>query len=106
MGLNIAMNAFKACELIGMPEVRIVLAQATIYLANAKKSNTAIESIDKALYDIQKAGKVFPVPNHLKDTHYKDSTKYGFGEGYVYTHADPKALQTFLPVELKDTKYT
>jgi putative ATPase len=106
MGLDIALNAYKACELLGMPEVRIVLSQATIYLANAKKSNQAIEAIDKALYDIQKNGEIYPVPNHLKDTHYKDSTKYGFGEGYIYTHANPQAAQSFLPEELKNTKYT
>ncbi|MEI7473188.1 MAG: replication-associated recombination protein A [bacterium] len=106
MALNIAINAYKACEILGMPEVRIVLSQAAIYLANAKKSNMSITAIDSALHDIQKNGKIYPVPNHLKDTHYKDSNRYGFGEGYIYTHENPEIKQNFMPEEIKDKKYT
>ena len=102
--LNIAVNAYKAVELLGLPEGRIPLAEAVIYVAKAKKSNSAIMAIDNALSDIEK-GKDYPPPMHLRDAHYKDATKYGFGVGYVYTHADPNFEQQFLPDELVGTKY-
>lgn len=106
MALNIAINAHKACEIIGMPESRIILAQATIYLANAPKSNQAYKAIDNALNDIEKRGKIYQVPDHLKDAHYKDANKYGFGKNYIYTHDFPDIKQDFLPEELKNEKYT
>lgn len=103
--LNVAVNAYKAVELLGLPEGRIPLAQAVIYVARAKKSNEAICAIDGALFDIDK-GKDFPPPMHLRDTHYKDAKKYGFGDGYVYSHNAPDIKQQFLPDELKNRKYT
>lgn len=102
--LNVAVNAYKAVELLGLPEGRIPLAQAVIYVARAKKSNESIMAIDKALSDIQ-SGKDFSPPMHLKDTHYKGASKYGFGEGYIYSHNNPDAKQNFLPDELLGTKY-
>lgn len=102
--LNVALNAYKAVELLGLPEGRIALAQAVIYVANAPKSNSAICAIDSALNDIQ-SGLDFPPPNHLRDAHYKDAQKYGFGDGYIYTHANPEVKQQFLPDELIDRKY-
>jgi len=102
--LNIALNAHKAVELLGFPEGRIPLAQAVIYIARARKSNEAIMAIDSALNDIQN-GKDFSPPLHLKDSHYKDASKYGFGNDYIYSHNDPKAKQTFLPNELIGQKY-
>ncbi|MBO5948794.1 replication-associated recombination protein A [bacterium] len=100
----IAMNAHKAVELLGMPEGRIPLAQAVQYVANAPKSNAAICAIDEALSDIAN-GLDFLPPMHLRDAHYKDASKYGFGKGYVYSHANPEYKQQFLPDELKDKKY-
>ena len=102
--MNIAVNAYKAVELIGLPEGRIPLANAVIYVAKAPKSNKACIAIDKALSDIN-SGLDFPPPIHLRDAHYKDAKKYGFGEGYIYTHDAPDIEQQFLPDELVGKKY-
>ncbi len=103
--LNVAINAYKAVELLGMPEGRIPLAQAVIYVARAPKSNETICAIDTAMSDIA-SGKDFPPPMHLRDAHYKDASKYGFGIGYVYSHEAPNIKQQFLPDELVERKYT
>ena len=102
--LNVALNAYKAVELLGLPEGRIPLAQAVIYVAKAPKSNKTVCAIDAALADIE-SGKDYPPPMHLRDSHYKDAKKYGFGEGYIYSHSAPDVEQQFLPDELKDRKY-
>ncbi|MBR6126425.1 replication-associated recombination protein A [bacterium] len=102
--MNIAVSAYKAVELIGLPEGRIPLANAVVYVANAPKSNKACVAIDKALTDIEN-GLDFPPPMHLRDSHYKDAEKYGFGKGYIYTHDAPNVEQQFMPDELKDKKY-
>lgn len=102
--LTVAINAYRASELLGFPEARIPLAQAVEYIARAPKSNKAIVAIDKAISDIN-SGKNYSPPMHLRDAHYKDASKYGFGKGYVYSHSDPEYKQQFLPDELKDTKY-
>ncbi len=103
--LNIALNAYKSVELLGLPEGRIPLAQAVIYVARAKKSNEAVCAIDSALSDIS-AGLDFAPPMHLRDAHYKDASKYGFGVGYVYTPDNPDYDQQFMPDELVGKKYT
>lgn len=103
--LNIAINAHKAVELLGLPEGRIPLAQAVIYVARAPKSNEACMAIDSALSDISQ-GKDFPPPMHLRDSHYKDAKNYGFGVGYVYSHDAPDYEQQFMPDELLGRKYT
>ena len=103
--LNVAVNAYKAVELLGLPEGRIPLAQAVIYVARAPKSNETICAIDAALADIS-SGKDYPPPMHLRDAHYKDAEKYGFGIGYVYSHSAPDVYQQFLPDELAGKKYT
>lgn len=102
--LTVAVNAYRASELLGMPEARIPLAQAVEYVASAPKSNRAICAVDKAISDIY-SGLNFPPPMHLRDSHYKDAAKYGFGKGYVYTHDNPDVEQQFMPNELKDKKY-
>ena len=102
--LTVAINAFRASELLGMPEARIPLAQAVEYIARAPKSNKAIVAIDSAMNDIYN-GLNFQPPMHLRDAHYKDASKYGFGKGYVYSHANPDYKQQFMPDELKDKKY-
>ena len=101
----LAVNAFRACETLGFPEARIPLAQATIYVAKAPKSNQTICAIDEALQDILNNGHNFDVPMHLRDAHYKSAKNYGFGEGYIYSHNSPNAKQTFLPDELIGKKY-
>lgn len=102
--LNVAINAHHAAELLGMPEARIPLAQAVEYVASAPKSNRAICAIDAAISDIM-SGKNYPPPMHLRDAHYKDAEKYGFGKDYIYTHNHPDIKQQFMPDELKDKKY-
>ena len=102
--LNVALNAHRAVELLGLPEGRIPLAQAVEYVANAPKSNKCYMAIDQALSDIQ-SGQDYGVPSHLRDAHYKDAKKYGFGEGYIYSHNNPEAKQSFLPDEIKDKQY-
>lgn len=102
--LVVAVNAYKAVELLGFPEARIPLAMAVEYVARAPKSNKACVAIDTALSDIS-SGKDYPPPMHLRDTHYKDAEKYGFGVGYIYSHDAPDVYQQFLPDELKDCKY-
>ena len=104
MALSLAVSAYQAVELLGMPEARIPLAEAVIYVAKSKKSNQTIMAIDEALSDIRN-GKDYPPPMHLRDSHYSDAKKYGFGEGYVYTHSNPEYKQQFLPDELIDRKY-
>ena len=102
--LNVAVNAYKAVELLGLPEGRIPLAMAVIYVAKAPKSNKAYCAIDGALADIEQ-GKDYPPPMHLRDSHYKDAKNYGFGVGYVYSHEAPDVYQQFLPDELANKKY-
>ena len=102
--MNIAVNAYKAVELIGLPEGRIPLANAVVYVANAPKSNKACIAIDSALSDIE-SGLDFAPPMHLRDAHYSDAKKYGFGVGYKYSHDHPDEYQQFMPDELVDRKY-
>ncbi|MBE7708575.1 MAG: replication-associated recombination protein A [Cyanobacteria bacterium SIG27] len=102
--LLIAEAALRAVEHLGMPEARITLAQAVEFVARAKKSNRAIMAVDRAIADI-KAGDDYLPPKHLRDAHYKDASKYGFGVDYVYTHDNPNYIQQFMPDEIKDRKY-
>lgn len=106
--LLIANAAAIAVEKLGWPEARIPLAQAVIYIARAPKDNSAITAIDNALDDIQNKGLSYPVPDHLKDTHYRDAkSKYGYGVDYKYPHdyTDSRVEQDYLPKELKGKKY-
>lgn len=83
--LRVAIAAQQAVEFIGMPEARIVLGHATIYLATAPKSNRAYLAIDAALEDV-KLGRTLPVPKHLRDGHYQGAKNLGNGIGYLYPH--------------------
>ena len=78
--LQVAVAAAQAVERLGMPEARIVLAQAVTYMASAPKSNSAINAIDKAMRVVQET-KTPPVPVHLQDAHYKSAGKLGHGKG-------------------------
>ncbi len=86
---------------LGLPEARIPLAEAVIFLATCPKSNSAINAIDKAL-DVVKQGKGAKIPNNLLDTHYNGSQNLGHGEGYLYSHNYPHhyVKQQFLPDDL------
>lgn len=85
MALVLANAAFQAAEFIGWPEARIPIAEATIYIATAHKSNTSLKAIDAALADV-KSGVTLPVPEHLRDTHYSGAEALGHGAGYQYAH--------------------
>ena len=91
---------------LGLPEARIPLAEAAIFLATLPKSNSAICAIDAALSDIRN-GKGGEVPDHLRDSHYSGASKLGHGKGYKYPHSYEKhwVSQQYLPDEIKDRKY-
>src|SRR5260364_301067 len=95
-----------ASELIGMPEARLNLAQATIAAATAPKSNAVITAIDGALADVR-AGKGGEVPAHLRDAHYSSAHDLGHGVGYRYAHNFPHgvAKQQYLPDDIASTRY-
>lgn len=103
--LILAQSAFEAINVIGMPEGRIVLSQAALYVANAPKSNSAYKGIDLALEDIKKE-KTQEIPSHLKDAHYSGAKKLGHGKNYLYPHdygGDVK--QDYLPENLVNKQY-
>lgn len=105
--LNVAVSAALAAERLGLPEARIVLSQAaTTYVACAPKSNAAYEAIDKAL-DTVRSTKTPPVPNHLRDSHYKGAGKLGHGQGYLYAHSYPHhyVKQQYLPDGMEDAVF-
>lgn len=84
--LLMATAALKAIEFVGMPEARIPLAQAVIYVACAPKSNASYTAIDAALKDVE-VGRTQSVPRHLRDAHTSGAKKLGNGEGYLYPHS-------------------
>lgn len=104
--LVVAQSAALALQFIGMPEGRLLLAQAVIYAATAPKSNSAYLAIDQALADIRQ-GQIGPVPDHLKDSHYAGAKKLGHGMGYLYPHSYPEGWvqQQYLPDCVKDKRY-
>ncbi len=88
LALVVTHAAHQTAEFVGWPEARIPVAEATIYLATALKSNSSIAAIDAALADVQ-SGRTLPVPEHLRDGHYKGAKQLGHGVGYAYAHAHP-----------------
>ena len=88
MALILATSALEAAEFVGWPEAQIPLAEATIYIATANKSNSAVLAISAALADV-KSGRTLPVPEHLRDTHYQGAERLGHGKGYEYAHDHP-----------------
>ena len=83
-GLTLATSAMQAVEFVGMPEARIILSQATTYLATAPKSNASYLAVDAAIDDI-KLGRTLPVPKHLRSTSYAGAEQLGH-KGYRYAH--------------------
>lgn len=104
--LQVAVAASEAVERLGMPEARIVLSQAAIYVACAPKSNASYMAVDNAL-DIIKNEQSRPVPAHLQDAHYKSAAKLGHGVGYLYAHDYPNhyVKQQYLPDGLENTRF-
>lgn len=106
LGLVVAMSAFHSVERIGMPEARIILAQATTFLAEAPKSNRSYLAIEGALADID-AGQLPPIPLHLRNAPTQGQKTLGHGDGYLYPHDYPGAIvnQSYLPSGSFKTPY-
>lgn len=104
--LVVATSAAQAVERIGMPEARIILAQAASYVACAPKSNSSCMAIDEA-FSVVKNEKTGKIPSHLMDAHYKGAAKLGHGLGYKYAHdfKNHYVKQQYLPDELKDRRF-
>ena len=85
MALVVAVAAHHAVEFIGWPEGELLLAEATVYCATAPKSNASAKGIWDAKADVEQ-GRTLPVPEHLRDTHYKGAARLGHGKGYKYAH--------------------
>ena len=104
--LTAAVNAAQAVQLVGLPEARLNLAQATIHLASAPKSNAVYRAIDGALADVR-AGLAGPVPLHLRDGHYRGATELGHSKDYIYPHDEEYgvARQVYAPEKLRERVY-
>ena len=103
--LLVAVAAAQAVEHVGLPEARLNLAHATIYLATAPKSNAVITAIGAAGRDVHEHGAIRP-PKALRDAHYRGAKKLGHGEGYIYPPSDPRGFEVdYLPEELQGRRY-
>jgi putative ATPase len=103
--LLVAVAAAQAVEHVGLPEARLNLAQAAIYLAKAPKSNASYVALKEATADVREQGHVRP-PDSLRDAHYAGARKLGRGQGYVYPHEDPRGFEiNHLPEELQGKRY-
>ncbi len=105
--LILAVAAAEAVEKIGLPEGRIPLAQAVLYVACAPKSNSSVTAIDAASAHLAAHGTAPQVPQHLRDTHYTDAKKWGYGKGYQYPHEYPHhwVSQSYLPEGMEDIRF-
>ncbi|MDR2083023.1 MAG: replication-associated recombination protein A [Candidatus Ancillula trichonymphae] len=97
-----AVAAASAVERIGMPEARLILAEAVVHVSLSPKSNAVTLAIDEAIADV-KAGPAGPIPEALRDVHYSGAQKLGAGVNYMYAHDEPHhiARQQYLPDELQ-----
>ena len=104
--LVVATSAMQAVTMVGMPEARIILAEATVYVANSKKSNAAYLGIDKALADVANKD-TGTIPMHIRNAPAEGMSKEGYGVGYKYPHDYPKhwVEQQYLPDKMLGTKY-
>ena len=106
MALVVATNASMAVERIGLPEARIILSQAALYIATAPKSNSAIKAIDEAMH-IVTTEKNYQIPGYLRDAHYSGAATLNNGIGYKYPHDYEKnyVKQQYLPDELTGMQF-
>ena len=104
--ISIVKSCVDCAQALGLPEARIPLAEATILLATAPKSNSAIMAIDSAMQDVQ-SGKGQIIPANIQDSHYGGASKLGHGNGYIYPHDFPNhyVKQNYLPTDLKGKRY-
>ena len=105
MALVVAVSAAQAVERIGMPEAKLILSQAAIYVASAPKSNACTEAVFAALRSVQSVQTT--VPAHLQDAHYSGHEKLGHGTGYKYAHDFPNHYveQQYLPDEILGSRF-
>ena len=106
IAMVVANNAAQAVQFVGMPEARIILAQAAVYVASAPKSNACYMAINNALKDIGEKD-IGSIPNYLRDQNYKGAKKAGAGVGYLYPHSyeGNYVKQQYLPDELLEVGY-
>lgn len=106
MALVIANNAMQAVHMVGMPEARIILAEAAVYVSSSPKSNASYLAINKALEDV-KSMDTGEVPMHIRNAPAEGMQQFGYGEGYKYPHDYPghKVEQQYLPDKMVGTKY-
>jgi putative ATPase len=103
--LLVAVAAAHAVEHVGLPEARLNLSQAAIYLARAPKSNASYVALKEATADVREHGHIRP-PDELRDTHYYGAKKLGRGKGYIYPHEDPAGFDAdYLPEQLRGRRY-
>ena len=103
--LEVAVAAAHAVEHVGLPEARLNLSQAAIYLARAPKSNASYVAIKEATRDVREHGHLRP-PDELRDAHYYGAKKLGRGQDYIYPHSDPAGFEVdYLPEQLRGRKY-
>ena len=104
--LTVAVSASLAVERVGMPEAKIILSEAVIYVATAPKSNASCVAVDEAAAEVRNTGNL-PVPAHLQDSHYRGAAKLGRGLGYQYAHDYPNHYveQQYLPYELTGKEF-
>ena len=106
LAAEVAVAAAHAVQFIGMPESKLILSQATTYIACAPKSNACTNAITAAFADVENV-QIKSLPPHLKDAHYKGASDLNRGEGYKYAHDFPGNYvpQDYLPEELRDRVY-
>ncbi|HET9002074.1 MAG TPA: replication-associated recombination protein A [bacterium] len=104
--LLIAVAAAHAVQFVGLPEARIPMAEAAIYLATAPKSNATVTAISRAWQDVERE-QAHPVPQHLRDASYPGARRLGRGAGYAYPHDHPGGFvaQQYVPENVKDRTY-
>ena len=104
--LVVATSAMQAVTMVGMPEARIILAEAAVYVATSKKSNASYNAINKALADVESKD-TGTIPMHIRNAPAKGMEQFGYGEGYKYPHDYPGHYieQQYLPDKMLGTKY-
>ena len=104
--LVVATSAMQAVHMVGMPEARIILAEAAIYVATSKKSNASYMAINNAMHDVETKD-TGEVPMHIRNAPVEQMKSLGYHEGYLYPHNFPNhyVKQQYLPNEMLGTKY-
>ena len=106
MALTIATSAMQAVTMVGMPEARIILSEAAVYVATSKKSNATYNAINSAIADVSSKD-TGTIPMHIRNAPLAGMEQFGYGEGYKYPHDYPGhwVEQQYLPDKMLGTKY-